>query len=194
MDTLQTLDANLQMKWDYDSSADVLYMAIGEPQPALSVDIGEGLVLRYSEAKSAIVGFTIIGLKARLDQSLESVPSLTSLVSSTINQYGQGDNIAGDKVLGDKINTQINNSQDLAQATRDIKALFAELDQTHDKNTPIGQMTIATETVKAIEGNPTVKKRLINALKEGSATALEEAIEHPAIKPVVAAIKGYIDA
>ncbi|MEM9946638.1 MAG: COR domain-containing protein, partial [Cyanobacteria bacterium P01_D01_bin.36] len=115
-------------------------------------------------------------------------------VSNTVNQYGQGDKYAGDNVHGDKIGTQINNSQDLAQATCDIKALFAELDQTYDKTTPIGQMTIATETVKAIEGNPTVKKRLINALKEGGTTALEEAIEHPAIKPVVAAIKGYIDA
>ncbi|MFK8184710.1 MAG: COR domain-containing protein [Phormidesmis sp.] len=115
-------------------------------------------------------------------------------MSNTINQYGQGNNYAGDNVHGDKIGTQINNSQNLAQATRDIKALFAELDQTHDKTTPSGQMMIAAKTVEAIEGNPTVKKRLINALKEGSATALEEAIDHPAIKPVVAAIKGYIDA
>ncbi|MEO1396477.1 MAG: COR domain-containing protein [Cyanobacteria bacterium J06634_5] len=115
-------------------------------------------------------------------------------MSNTINQYGQGNNYAGDNVHGDKIGTQVNNSQDLAQATRDIKTLFAELNKTYDKTTPVGQMTIATETVKAIEGNPTIKRRLINALKEGSATALEEAIEHPAIKPVVAAIKGYIDA
>lgn len=55
-------------------------------------------------------------------------------------------------------------------------------------------MTIATETVKAIEGDPTIKKRLINALKEGGTTAIEEAIDHPAIKPFVAAINGYLDA
>ncbi|MEM6452631.1 MAG: COR domain-containing protein [Cyanobacteria bacterium P01_D01_bin.105] len=115
-------------------------------------------------------------------------------MSNTIHQHGQGDNYAGDNVHRDKIGTQINNSQDLAQATRDIKALFTELDQTYDKTTPVGQTMITAKTVEAIEGNPTVKKRLINAVKEGGAAALEEAIEHPAIKPVVAAIKGYIDA
>ncbi len=114
-------------------------------------------------------------------------------VNTTINQHGQGDNFGGDKVLGDKINTQINNSADLAAAVRDIKALFAELDQSYDKTTPLGQMQIATKTIEAIENKPTVKKRLLNAVKEGGTTALEEMIEHPAIKPVVAAIKGYID-
>ena len=114
--------------------------------------------------------------------------------SNTIHQHGQGDNIGGDKVMRDKIGTQINNSTDLATAARDIKALFAELDQSYDKTTPLGQMQIATKTIEAIENQPTVKKRLLNAVKEGGTTALEEMIEHPAIKPVVAAIKGYIDA
>ena len=115
-------------------------------------------------------------------------------MSTTIHQHGQGDNIGGDKVLGDKIGTQINNSTDLAQATRDIKALFAELDQSHDKTTRSGQMMIAAKTVEAIEGDPTIKQRLINAVKEGGAAAIEETIKHPAIKPVVAALKGYMDA
>ena len=47
METTQLLNPNLQMQWDYDPEADVLYMSVGEPQPALGVDIGEGLVLRY---------------------------------------------------------------------------------------------------------------------------------------------------
>ena len=40
---------------------------------------------------------------------------------STVNQYGSGDNVGGDKVMRDKIGTQINNSQNLAQAAKDIK-------------------------------------------------------------------------
>ncbi|MEL6555866.1 MAG: hypothetical protein AAFQ63_20770, partial [Cyanobacteria bacterium J06621_11] len=83
---------------------------------------------------------------------------------------------------------------DLAQATRDIKALFAELDQSHDKTTPTGQMMIAAKTVEAIESDPSIKKRLINAAKEGGLAAIESAIEHPAVKPVVAAFKGYTNA
>ncbi|MEM8505028.1 MAG: DUF2283 domain-containing protein [Cyanobacteria bacterium P01_D01_bin.1] len=189
MDATQLLNSNLPMQWDYDQDADVLYMSVGQPQPALSVDIGEGLVLRYSEAQSAIVGLTTIGLQSRLEKAQEPI-----FMSNTIHQYGQGDNIGGDKVMRDKINIQINNSTDLAAAARDIRALFTELNQTYDRTTPTGQMMIAAKTVEAIGNQPTVKQRLLNAVKEGSATALEEMVEHPAIKPVVAAIKGYIDA
>jgi len=35
--------------WEYDKEADVLYLSIGEPRPAVGLDIGEGLILRYNE-------------------------------------------------------------------------------------------------------------------------------------------------
>ncbi|MEO0410065.1 MAG: hypothetical protein AAF289_22195, partial [Cyanobacteria bacterium P01_A01_bin.135] len=60
--------------------------------------------------------------------------------------------------------------------------------------TPTGKAMISAKTVEAIENNPTLKKRVVNALKEGGTTALEEAIDHPAVKPVVAMVKGFIDA
>ncbi|MGF1536248.1 MAG: COR domain-containing protein [Elainellaceae cyanobacterium] len=84
--------------------------------------------------------------------------------------------------------------QDLAQAAQDIKALLNQLDQDYDSTTPMGQAAIAGKTVEAIQSNPTLKKRVVNALKEGGTTALEEAIDHPAVKPVVAMVKGFIDA
>ena len=112
---------------------------------------------------------------------------------SNIHQYGSGDNIAGDKVAGDKINTQINNSQNLAQAAQDIKALLNQLDQDYDRTTPTGQAMISAQAIATIEKNPTLKARIINALKEGGTTALEEAIDHPAVKPVVALLKGFMD-
>ncbi len=45
-------------------------------------------------------------------------------------------------------------------------------------------MVIAAKTVEAIENQPTVKARLLNAVKEGTATALEEMIELPNHHPV----------
>jgi hypothetical protein len=113
---------------------------------------------------------------------------------NTINQHGTGDNIAGDKVMGDKINTQINNSQSLAQAAQDIKTLLTQLDQDYDRTTPTGQAMISAQAIASIEKNPTLKARIVNALKEGGTTALEEAIDHPAVKPVVALLKGFMDA
>jgi hypothetical protein len=115
-------------------------------------------------------------------------------MSNTIHQHGFGDNVAGDKVMGNKIGTQINNSQNLAQAAKDIKDLLDQLDRDYDRTTPTGQAMISAKTIEAIENNPTLKARVINALKEGGTTALETAIDHPAIKPVVAMLKGFMDA
>ncbi|MFQ5796133.1 MAG: DUF2283 domain-containing protein, partial [Candidatus Bipolaricaulia bacterium] len=56
--------------WDYDEEADVLYLSIGEPQVAVGVDIGEGVIVRYDEARKEVVGLTLIGLRARLLKGL----------------------------------------------------------------------------------------------------------------------------
>lgn len=115
-------------------------------------------------------------------------------MSNTIHQYGFGDNFAGDKVMGDKIGNQFNASQDLAQAAKDIKELLDQLDKDYDRTTPTGQAMISAKAVEAIENNPTLKARIINALKEGGTAALEAAIDHPAVKPAIALIKGFMDA
>ncbi len=176
------------MQWDYDQEADVLYMSVGDPQPALGIDIGEGLVLRYSETQSAIVGLTVIGLKSRLEQTQEIIPMAT-----TINQFGQGDNIAGDKVMRDKIQTQINNNPDLAQAARDIKALLDELSEEYNPNSAKGQSKIEQAALAEIKQNPTLKQRTLKALKSAGDEALEQAIQHPVAKVVVEGVKGFLE-
>ncbi|MEB3233730.1 MAG: hypothetical protein VKJ64_22165 [Leptolyngbyaceae bacterium] len=82
----------------------------------------------------------------------------------------------------------------LAETAKEIQDLLVQLDQTYDHTSPIGRMEMVTEMMKSVDKNPTLKARVINALKEGGTTALEEAIEHPAVKPVVAALKGFMDA
>jgi len=139
--------------------------------------------------------YVMLPLHASQLLKLHYIPeNLETNTMNTINQHGTGDNIAGDKVAGDKINTQINNSQNLAQAAQDIKTLLTQLDQDYDRTTPTGQAMISAQAIATIEKNPTLKARIINALKEGGTTALEEAIDHPAVKPVVALLKGFMDA
>ena len=70
METVRILEKPSVITWDYDEDADVLYLSIGEPQPALGVDIGEGVILRYNEAQKEVVGLTMIGLRARLMKGL----------------------------------------------------------------------------------------------------------------------------
>lgn len=61
METLR-VDKVKHVNWVYDKEADVLDISFGKPQPALSLDLGSGIVLRYLEKSNEIVGFTIIGL------------------------------------------------------------------------------------------------------------------------------------
>ncbi|MDW8203099.1 MAG: hypothetical protein RML75_18040 [Cyanobacteriota bacterium SKYGB_h_bin112] len=104
-----------------------------------------------------------------------------------------GDKVMGDKVMGDKIGTQINYSQNLVQAAQEIKALLEQLDKDYDNTTPVGQAQISAKAVETIAKNPTLKARIVNALKEGGTTAITELVQHPAIKPLVAAVKGFTD-
>jgi uncharacterized protein YuzE len=70
MEAVKVLEKPTTITWDYDEEADVLYLSIGEPQPAVGIDIGEGVVLRYDETRREVVGLTLIGLRARLQESL----------------------------------------------------------------------------------------------------------------------------
>jgi internalin A len=103
-----------------------------------------------------------------------------------------GDKVGGDKVMGDKIT--YHNSQNLAQAAQEIKTLLDQLGQDYDSTTPTGQAMIGAKAIESIEKNPTLKARIVNALKEGGAAGLESMIDHPAVKPFVASLKGFMDA
>lgn len=71
MEEIKILAKPTAITWDYDADADVLYLALGEPQPAVGVDIGEGVIVRYDEAHQEVVGLTVLGLRARLLQGLK---------------------------------------------------------------------------------------------------------------------------
>ncbi len=107
--------------------------------------------------------------------------------------YVRGDKIGGDKVGRDKIGTQINNSQNLAQAAKEIKELLEQLSEEYNPNTEKGQNLIKDEAINTIKKDSTLQHKILNALKEGGITALEEAINHPVAKVVIAAIKGGLE-
>ena len=44
---MKILEKPDSLRWDYDEEADVLYLSIGKPTPAVGVDIGEGVIVRY---------------------------------------------------------------------------------------------------------------------------------------------------
>jgi uncharacterized protein YuzE len=70
MEAVKILEKPATITWDYDEEADVLYLSIGEPSPAVGIDIGEGIIVRYDERRREVVGLTLIGLRARMMKSL----------------------------------------------------------------------------------------------------------------------------
>ncbi|WP_265277044.1 hypothetical protein [Nostoc sp. KVJ3] len=81
--------------------------------------------------------------------------------------------------------------QSLAQAAAEIQQLLKQLEQTYPTTTTSQQMVVAAEAINRIESNPTLKKRVINAVKEGGLAAFEKAIDNPAGAFIVGAIKGW---
>ena len=81
--------------------------------------------------------------------------------------------------------------QSLAQAAADIQTLLKQLESSYPNNTPARDMVVATEVVKHLESNPTMKQKVISAVKEGGLAAFEKAIDNPAGAFIVGAVKGW---
>ena len=71
MEAMRITEKTTDLSWDYDEDGDVLYISVGEPRPAVGVDIGEGVILRYDEAEHEVVGITVLSLRRRLLEGLK---------------------------------------------------------------------------------------------------------------------------
>ena len=71
MEAIKLLEKETELNWDYDGEADVLYISLGKPKEAVGIDIGDGVIVRYSEDEGEVVGLTILGLRGRLERFLK---------------------------------------------------------------------------------------------------------------------------
>ncbi len=71
LEALKILEGKPQLNWEYDEEADVLYISVGKPRPALGMDIGEGVIVRWDEQTREVVGLTMIALRVRLAEGIE---------------------------------------------------------------------------------------------------------------------------
>ncbi len=115
----------------------------------------------------------------------------------TINQSGTfGIGVSKGEVNAEKIAGTIYEAQpkSMAEVAAEIQQLLNQLSQTYPISTTAEQMVVATEAIKRIESNPTLKQRIINAAKEGGLAALEKALDNPAGAFITSAIKGWLEA
>ncbi|MEJ6487945.1 pentapeptide repeat-containing protein [Nostoc punctiforme UO1] len=102
--------------------------------------------------------------------------------------------VTANQIGGNITNYTPEQRQNLAQAAAEIQQLLNQLGQTYPTNTPLEKQIVVTEALKEIERNPTLKARVIGALKAGGTEALKELLDHPAVNVLLAALEGWQDA
>jgi uncharacterized protein YuzE len=71
MEAIKFLEDTKNATWDYDDEADTLYMSVGKAREAMSLDVGEGTIVRYDEESKEVVGVTFVGLRERFMRQLK---------------------------------------------------------------------------------------------------------------------------
>ena len=59
------MDQDKVMQLAYDQHADVLYLSVGTPRPAISREMGDDVLLRVDAETGEIIGLTILNLSTR---------------------------------------------------------------------------------------------------------------------------------
>ncbi|QSJ19058.1 hypothetical protein JYQ62_10140 [Nostoc sp. UHCC 0702] len=110
--------------------------------------------------------------------------------------FGIGQMSGGEIKEGAKVAGVINEAerQNLTQVAAEIQQLLNQLGQTYPINTPLEKQIVVTEALKEIERNPTLKARVIGALKAGGTEAFKELVDHPVVNVLLAALEGWQDA
>ncbi|OYD95163.1 hypothetical protein CDG77_10595 [Nostoc sp. 'Peltigera membranacea cyanobiont' 213] len=113
-------------------------------------------------------------------------------------QFGGGlvnaDTVTAGQIGGNITNYNPEQKQNLAQAAAEIEQLLNQLSQTYPTATTSEKMTVVAKAVDEIESNPTLKARVIGALKAGGTEAFKELIDHPVVNILLASIDGWQDA
>ncbi|MGB3513478.1 MAG: hypothetical protein WBA93_30555 [Microcoleaceae cyanobacterium] len=82
----------------------------------------------------------------------------------------------------------------LQEAAKEIQQLLEQLSKTDYSSNPTNNLEIANQAIQEIEKNPSLKSRIITALKAGGKETFKELIDHPAVNILIASIEGWSSA
>ena len=83
--------------------------------------------------------------------------------------------------------------QDLIEAVKYIQESIKQLDENYPSDTTADKIKIATEVITQIDNNPTIKERILRAIKAGGVAALEESMNHPAASLIIEGLNGWME-
>ncbi|NEP78495.1 MAG: hypothetical protein F6K39_10080 [Okeania sp. SIO3B3] len=105
-----------------------------------------------------------------------------------------GVNLNNGTINADTLIRNINEAQKktLAETAAEIQQLLQQLEQSYPTETTADQMAIVAQVVEIVENNPTLKQRVIGALKSSGIQTFKEALDNPIANILVAAFQGWI--
>lgn len=111
-------------------------------------------------------------------------------IGISINQDGSfGVGVNKGNINAHNVSSTINESQ--YQVAVEVQQLLQQLQQDNPGDNTAAQMMVAAQAIQEIEGNPSLKQRVLSAVKEGGLAAFERAIDNPAGAFVAGAIRGW---
>ena len=114
----------------------------------------------------------------------------TNMVSQNFhgNVYGVAGHVAGNQV----INAQ---QQSLASAAMEIQALLTQLAQDYPEGSPEEKQTVAKmELRRKVKEDPTLKDRLLSAIKSGGIETVKVLTNNPFVSIPLETVKGWLEA
>ncbi|MBW4536812.1 MAG: pentapeptide repeat-containing protein [Pleurocapsa minor HA4230-MV1] len=135
-----------------------------------------------------------LALKGKIPLNINTNPS--SVVHINSGNFGIGHMNGGEIKDNAKVAGVINEAeqQNLAQAAAEIQHLLEQLSETYPTTTGKERNIVIGKAVDQIENNPTLKAKVINALKAFGIETFKEAVNHPLINILVATIEGWQEA
>jgi len=116
--------------------------------------------------------------------------SMSSIQNNDFRGASIGGGVAGRDYTGDVIHNHAA-QQNLAEAAAEIQQLLKQLEQSYPTETLTQKAVVAEEAITRIENNPSLKERVIGALKSAGKEAFKEAVDHPLVNVLMAGIEGW---
>ena len=138
-------------------------------------------------------------IKAMLKKPYISIETQggTIMTGDSFNQSGNfGVGINKGEINTEKLAGTINEAQqrNLANAAAEIQQLLKQLEETNPTTTETEKIIVAAKAADEIRNNPTLKARVIGALKSGGKEAFKEAVDNPLVNILIAIIEGWQEA
>lgn len=112
-------------------------------------------------------------------------------MGNNYNVYGPTGGVGENVISVGNTVIQSGQNQDVAAAASEIQPLLDRFAQTYPN---ITEATLVQAIQGEIKRNPTLKDRLINALKSGGIEALKAIFNHPLVSVPVETIRGFLEA